>query len=826
MPDTKRTRIAGLAEDIRYALRLMRRQPGHALVTILTLALGVGAATALFSVAFGVLVRPLPWREADRLVRVFETRPGGTNRLGPIVTNASYLPVREQSATLDGLEGWSNETVTVAGAGEPVRVRIARVTPGLFPLLGAQPLIGAPFAAGDERPGSERRVLLSHGFWQERFGGAPGVLGRAVRLDGEPHRVAGVMPAWFDFPDRNARAWAPLDVPPVIGAEPGQRRLSIFNAVGRLRPGVTPAQAAAEGTTRARTGPDPGMVAVAVFGTKAPVELQVVPWLEAQTADVRPALLVFLAAVGLLLVTAAANVAGVQLARMTARRREIAIRSALGAGGIRLTRQFLVENAVLGLAGGLAGLGLAAALHRALPLLLPPDFPRTDAVTLDLVVAAFALAITLAASLAVGLMPALQARRFDITQSLAEDGIAPVGAGTRTRAGRARAIIMAGQLAIACILLVGAALLARSFVALLGADRGYDPTGVLTARLSLPDTSYTPLRRADALNTLLARVRAVPGVEAAGFTTSLPLTPGETLAGFPMRSARTGTTVAVQAAIRQVSPGFFAALRLRIVQGRGFTEQDAMASAPVVVVNEAFARQYLDDSPVGERIPSTFLEGYTEAEVVGVVADVHHRSVTDPAHPEIYRSFRQFSQGLLHDEPTLAIRTTTDPGRFAPILRSLVRDLDPTLALDSVMTMDARVGTSLARPRLYAVLLGSFAFFALAVAGVGLFGALAYSVAQRSREIGVRTTLGATPGTIVRMVVGQGLRIAVAGIVLGLVTSFIVARSLAAFLYGVQPHDAASFALVPVLLVLVALAACVVPARRAARVDPLRVLKG
>jgi predicted permease len=822
-PPSSTSRLVGIAHDIRQAFRLLRRQPGYAAIAILTMALGIGATTSLFSVAYGVLLKPLPWPTADRLVRLNETRRGAGSRFGAMMTNASYTAWRERPSTIDGLGAWTTAPMTIGGAGEAVRARVGQATASLFPLLGAPPLVGSLFAETDELPGQDAKVLLSYGLWQERFGASADVVGRTVRLDGTAYRIVGVMPRWFAFPDRETRAWIPFHVRPVA-ARNGGGYLSMFQAVARLRPGVTPAQAAAEATARGRTAPDQGIVVVAIFGTKGPPEVSAVPWLQAQTAEVRPAILVFLAAVALLLLTASGNVASVQLARAAARRREIAIRSALGAGGARLVRQFLIESAIIGLSGGLAGLLLAGTVLRLLPSLLPPRFPRLDDVTISLPVVAFAIGVSLVTSVLFGLLPALHARRIQL--SLAEDALAPTGGGMRSRAARVRGFIMAGQIAIACVLLLGATLLTRSFVALTKVDPGYNATHLLAARLAVPDTSYTAVGRAALLTTLLERIGRLPGVSHAAFTTALPLGPGDMLGSFTMRSPRTGSEITAQTSVRLISPAYFAALRVRVADGRVFADADTATSPPVVVVNRAFARKYLTDRPIGARLPVNFGDGVTEAEVIGVVDDVHHRTVTDPPAPELYESYRQQSKGVEHDLPTLVIRTTANPTTLVPALRAVLRQQDRTLAFDSVSTMENLVHTSLSQPRLYAVLLGGFAAFALAIAAVGLFGVLGYTVTQRSREIGVRTALGARPLDVVGLVVRQGLGIALAGLAIGLAVAFVSAKSLSTFLYGFTPYDTISFTIVPLVLLLVAGLACVIPAHRAAKLDPVRVLRG
>jgi len=823
-PGESSSPFAGLAHDARYAVRLLMRQPGFALVVILTMALGIGATTTLFSVAYGVLLKPLPWAGADRLVRVSESRQGSTRRMTGILTNATYLAWLEAPSTIDELAGWSTQTVTLTGSGDAERLHIAAATPSLFPLLRVQPLLGTAFRSGDDR---NPVAIVSYGLWQQRFGGSADILGRSIQLDQQPYTIVAVMPRDFVFPDRDTRAWIPFHVPPVIGDTPGSVQIAIFGAMARLRPGATAAQASAEATARARGGPSPGLAAVAMFGSAAPADVSVVPALDALTADVRPALSVFFVAVALLLITATANVASLHLARATVRRREIAIRSALGAGGARLARQLLVESLVLGLAGGVIGLALAGALHRALPSVLPADFPRLDDVVIDVRVMAFALGLSLLTSVAFGLWPALQVRRLNLVQGLTEDGLAPVGGGSRSGTARARALIMGGQIAIACVLLLGAALLGRSFISLMRADRGYDPANVLTARLLTPSSSYTPQRRAALLTTVLDRLHAIPGVRQAAFSSVVPLMAGDASMGFRMPSHKppVGVLVQVQAGQRLVSDGYFTAIGMRIVQGRAFAPADTSSSVPLIIVNREFARRYLTDAPIGEKVAPAGADAKDAWEVVGVADDVRQPNVSQGAQPEMFVCYRQLAGGVADGSSNLVIRTAGDPIGFVPTLKALVRGQDPSLVLESIMTMDDRIMTTLAKPRLYALLLGGFAVFALAIAGVGLFGVLSYSVAQRSREIGVRTALGAQTADIVVLVLRQAAAMTLGGLAVGLWASFALVTYLSKFLYGVTVHDWVSFVLVPLVLAMVAGIACVVPARRAARVDPRQVLR-
>jgi putative ABC transport system permease protein len=815
--------FAGLAHEVRYAVRLLLRQPGQSLAAVVTMALGLGAATVILSVLYGVLLEPLPWPDADRLVRLAETRRGGNNRFGAIMTNGTFYAWRSHPATVEGIAAWSRETPTLTDSRPPRRLTAALVTAGTFSLLRARPMAGRLLAASDEAPGVESVVVISQRLWQSQFASDPRIVGRTIRLDKASVRVVGVLADGFDFPDTDTEAWMPFLVPP-----PTDNGISIFRAIARLKPGVTPAQAAAEASARgqAAAGDNPGLVINAVFGSRGPVDVAAVPMLEHQTSAVRPAILVLLAAVALLLVTATANVANLQLARATGRRRDLAIRAAIGAGAARLGRQALVESLLLALTGGVAGLLLAALLQRALPFLLPPDFPRVEAIGLSFPVVLAAFGLALLSGVAFGVLPALQARRLDLVSILSEDGLAPVGGRLRARTARARAVLITAQVAIACLLLTGGALLTRSFQALLAADLGFRPEHVLTARLSLPEPDYAPARRVQVVSAVLEGLRQEPGVTAAGFTSSLPLGAGaQGLMAFQM-PARNGTgEIRVQTAARVVSPGYAAALGLRLAAGRAFADADTRTSRPVVMVNRAFVREYLNEPAVGQQLPLAFSDGGDKAEIVGVVEDVLDQGATGPRLPELYESYLQLSEGLQSSDPTLTVRTAGDPTRLVPALRALVAGQDSSLALDQVATMTDLVSRSVARPRLYAVLLGGFAVLAVAIAGVGLFSILVYSVAQRTREIGVRAALGARPGRIVALVLRQAAGMVGIGLALGLGASLALLRGLSRLLYGVTPYDGPTYAAVAAVLIVLASVACVIPARRAAKMDPLRALR-
>lgn len=804
--------------DLRQAIRTLQRRPGHTAVAALTMALGIGATTVLFSVTDAVLLEPLPWPGSERLVVLSESRQGGTNRVSGVLTNATYLAWAESAETVEGLAAWSPRR-RMLESGEPRRVQITAVTPSLFPLLEVAPELGRSFDAIESQ---ERLIVLSEGLWRERFESSEDVLGEIVRLDGDAYRVIGVMPPGFVFPDRDSRAWVPFHVEPAEVSEGGGGSLSMFAALAKLGEGVTPEQAAAEGTVRGRAAPDPGMVVMAVFGSNGPVEVAAVPWLESMTAEVRPAIHLLLVAVSLLLVTATANVASLQLAAASARRREVAVRAALGARGGQIARHLLLESALLGLLGGAGGLALAAAILRSAPSLLPDSFPRLDGITVDLGVLLFVLAVSLLSGLLFGLAPLWHARRVDLRSALGASGAAAEPA--QRSLASPRALIMAGQVAIACVLLIGASLLGRSFFALLDTDLGYDPENVLTALLVMPEHAIAESERTAILEQTIERVRTFAGVRAFAAANVLPLTGGESMMSFTWPTDSDPEALA-QATVRMVSAGYFEALGLRIVAGRALTAADTATSQPVVVVNQAFAERYLGPEPVGTRLPLRPSEERPEYEIVGVVEDVRQRGATDEAVPEITYSYLQRPGGYGSSMAYLVARTDSDPMELAPTLRTIVREQDRAAVVEEVSTMEDRYRTSLAQPRLNALLLAGFAFFALMIAAAGLFGVVSYGVAQRAREIGVRGALGATRRDIVQLVLGQGLRIALPGLAAGLIASFWLVQGISSLLYGTAPHDPVSFVLVPVALLAVALLAFAIPARRAASIDAQTVLR-
>jgi predicted permease len=836
-PLTSRSFASGLFADAIYGARLLRSTPGSAAITVLTIALGIGAVTTLFSVAYGVLLRPLPWGDTERLVRLTETRGGRQGRVPGTMMNGSYRAWADAPQTLDAIGYFSNNNMaTLTGLGDATRIPFSRSTPSTIRLLGVNPVRGRIFeasevAARNDQPGA---VLIAYALWEQRFGLREDIVGQPLVLDGVQHRIVGVMPREFRFPSADTLVWLAIGAPPVDNPG-GVKTGTIMRAIGRLKAGVTPAQAAAEGTARATAAPDAGPVAMALFGARGPIQILVDDAKEAAAAEVRPAIIILLIASVLLFATAIANVANMQLARVTARHRELTIRAALGAGTGRIARQLLVENAMVAILGGVAGLALTIALHAALPSILPAGFPRVDAIEVDARVLAFTLVLSAIATVVCGALPLLQARRLEIARSLSDGSAGSAGSG-RGRLATVRALIVASQLAVTCVLVIGGLLLGRSFSAHLNADRGYDADNLLTAAIPFP-TTYNAERQFAALDRILARVSAHPGVTHAAISSALPLVSSGGFLSFKFRSPlRDGTEVDVEAIRRLVSPGYFGALGIRVRAGRPLTEADDGAAPSVVVVNRSFVRKYLEDVPIEKAVglslgSSAFRSVNTtdqsaapDITIAGVVDDVKQEGPDGTPQPEIFIAFAQLSKYFL-SQAFLVVRTANEPATHIEALRAALREEDAALALDTVMTMDQRVGLSLSRPRLYAVLFLGFAVIALVVACTGLFGVLSQSVSQRSRELAVRTALGASRASVIGVALKQMSVAMITGIVIGLAVSASLSKYLAPFIYGVSTTDLLSFGAAPLVLLIAAAIACIVPAQRVARTDPVVVLR-
>ncbi|HEX7283983.1 MAG TPA: ABC transporter permease, partial [Vicinamibacterales bacterium] len=594
-PAPSRSILSGAFADAVYALRLLRAHRGSAALTILTIALGVGAVTTLFSVANSVLLRPLPWAMGDGLVRVIESRGGKQGRVPGTMLNGSYLSWADAPQTIDGIGAWTTGAVTLTGTGDATRVSVTNVTPSLLTLLGAQPLRGRLFTADDARSNGWRIAILSQGFWEQHFGAREDLVGQTIMLEGGPATVAGIMPRSFRFPTAETQMWLPMTVAEVDGPN-GVKRGQIFTALARLKPGVSLAQATAEANARAVSAPDPGLVAMSLFGAREPVQIGLVDANEAATAEVRPAIVILLIAAALLFVTAVANVANMQLARTAARHRELTIRAALGAGTARLTRQLLIENAIIGAIGAAMGVLLSAVLHGFLPSLLPAGFPRADEIAIDARVLAFGAVIAILASIAAGVLPVLQARRLDIARALSDGTLASAGPG-RGRLATTRLLIAGSQVAVTCVLLICAVLLTRSFLARVAADRGYDAANVVTASVPFP-SGYSFEQRQQARFRILERLRQRPGITHAAFSTGVPLVSAGGFASFNFVTPLKGTELQAETIRRVVTADYFGALGVRIRAGRALTDRDARGTPTAVVVNRSFVQKYLDEMPI------------------------------------------------------------------------------------------------------------------------------------------------------------------------------------------------------------------------------------
>ena len=841
-----------LLQDVRSAVRRLAGQRGFTVAALLTLALGIGANTAMFGIVYGLLLRPLPYPDPEGLVRVGEAFGG---RQAPMLTNRSF-PLIEAAGSFEHLAAYRESSLEWRGPDGAVTLSGAAVSPALFPLLRATPQRGRLFAAEEARQGADRVVLLSHGAWTSRFASDPDIVGAPLDLGGDPYTVVGVLAEGFYFPNPEGEFWTPLVVPPFTPPtppEPGQRPRAFmilgFSALARLAPGVSAEQAAAEVSTLVQSGPGAELMQRALAGREAgdspEVAARVTPLLEEMVGEYRPALLALAAATVLVLLIACVNVAGLLLARGVSRQRTLAVCAALGAGRGRLVRQLLTENVALGVGGGVLGLAAAALVLRAAPVLVPGDIARLDEVGVDGVVLAFTLGLSMAAGLLFGAAPALQWSRVDIVRTLNEGSAQSTGGFRLLRSNRARAGLAVVQVALALVLLVGAGLLLRSFVQLVTVDRGYDPANVITARIRNPDLAIRPgampamdERRAasrrfqESILRETARLEGLGDVEAVGVSSRLPLAPAGGTGMTTLRVAGTPPPTdpfdLPRASFNIVSPGYFDAMRLRVRSGRALTPLDGAAGPPALVINETLARELFGGDPaVGQRVLPGGAGEDEPWEVVGVVADLRYDGLATAEPPaDAFVSVQQMERApVFFSSPTIAVRTTGDPLAVIPFLQEAVAAADPGASLDDVMTMGARLSAAVEQPRFYAVFVGSFAALALFLAAFGVYALLSYTVSQRRREIGVRMAVGARPGDVVALVVRQGAGLVAAGAVLGLFGAAASSRLLESFLFGVGADDPLTFVAAPVALVAVALVACWLPGRRAARIHPMDALR-
>ncbi len=800
----------------------MLHQKGFTAAALLSLALGTGGTIALFSVVYGVLLRPLPYPDADRLIRLSEYHPGASaSHSTPLFTNLTYYAWSEPR-TIEGLAGFSNVTFTDTSGEEPQKLVGASLTPSTFKLLGTRPSLGRLLDDEDAKETSPPVVVLSDGRWKERFGADPSVIGRTMILDGTIHTVVGVAPPEFYFPRREARLWTSYAIPRG-SADPIDQSIEVFGAIAKLKPGVTLEQAAAAGTTAARSVPRPPM-ADAIFGKGGPVTLKVETLLSEMTAQVRPALLLMAAGVGLILLIACANVASLQLTRGVSRQREIAVRSALGASRVLLVRQLVTESLVLSVLGGACGLLLGSALLAVLPSLAPANFPRLPDIALDRTALAFAVGVALISGLLSGLLPAFRSARIGVAAALRDGSGASASVATR----RLRSTLVAGEAALAVMLLIGAGLLARSFYELLQVDPGYDSGNVLIARLGSGGRDRPGEKTLAEARELLARVRALPGVEAAGLGHTTPLDFATVVFSFDLPDSRAPERkVQARAILYTATPGFAEALSLRLKEGRLFGAPDETSPIESVLVNEEFARVYLNDGKpvVGRRYEGLLrTEGAAvTTEIVGVVRNVLKDGLDAQPMSAIFYTFLRSGRPLPSGFQ-LVVRTSSEASALPASVRAIIHELDPRATVETAL-LSTRVAASVAQPRFAALTLGVFALLALSLAAFGLYAAMSYNVTQRKRELGVRAALGATRRDIVRLILRQGLVVAAAGLSLGLLAATFLSRLLEKLLFGVTPLDPLAFASAPGLLLVAALFACLIPAWRGASVEPTEALR-
>ena len=801
-------RLEDLIRDITHTVRGFRRTPGFALAVVLTLALGVGGNTAIFSVVDQVLLRPLPYPEGEQLVRVYESRlnaPNPNARFSNGVSPANWLDWQARSQTLSSMGVWFNMARTLTGEGEPERLNGQYVSWEFFPTLGVKPLLGRTLTSDDDRPNAPQVAVLSHGLWQRRFGGNANVVGRIIQLDDTPVTIVGVMPPGFRFIQQDIDFWAAFGLDRNL---PWREMAGRFtDVVARIAPGATFVSAEAEMRTIAGA-----LAATHPFNKDHSVVL--VPLREELTGRVQRSLVVLYAAVGVLLAIACVNVANLLLARSAARRREIAIRTALGAGRLPIVRQFLVESLILAIGGGLLGLALARGSLDALLAFSPAGLLNVSELAIDRRVLGYALGLSILTGIIVGLMPAVSLVKRTFVAHISESGHRV------TQSARLRRTLVVAQVAMTIVLLCAAGLLVRTVMALNGARGGIDRRNLLTMAVALPDTRYTPERTRDFVRQALDALRSLPGVESAAAGNSLPII-GAARGGTGFHRLGTPQTAPNRSPItivRVVTPGYFRTLRIPVVRGREFTDGDAAAG---FIVNETFARAYLENvDPLATSISVRMQRENPYLPIVGVVGDVPSGSVRGETSPTVYYSHRQMpEQGM-----SFLIRTT-QPAALSGRAVDRLHGLDANLAVTSVRTLETALTESIARERLNALVSATFGLSGLLLAALGLYGLLAYFVTERTKEIGIRISLGAPLGRVTASVVGNGLRLVAVGSFVGFGASLLLGRWLESLLFGVRPYDAATYATVLALICLVTALASYVPARRAAGVEPLAALR-
>lgn len=796
--------------DIRFGVRSLLKRPGFTFVAIITLGLGICANSAIFSVVNGVLWRPLPYPNPQQLVMVWENHKarGGPER--EWFSPSDFNDWRDQNSTFSHLSALNNWAPTLTGRDEPEALVGALVSHDMFNLLGVTPMLGRSFLPEEDQPKAPNVVMLSHELWQRRFNSDSTIVGKTISLSQENYAVIGVMPAGFQFPViPNTELWRPMR--PVINPS-CQRGCFVLRVIGRMKPDTTIEKVQADtGTVAAR-------LAAQYPDTNSKVGAAIVPLHEQLVGNIRRPLLVLLASVGFVLLIACANVANLTLARAATRGREMALRSALGAGRGRMIRQLLTESAVLASAGGVVGLALASGLLRLLLSLSPPGTPGLEKIGIDIYVLGFTFLIAVVTGLFFGLAPALQLSKTDLNNSLKDTGKGVPGG---SRGGRLRSALVIAEIALALILLIGSGLLMKSFILLQRVDPGFNPEHLITLRLILNRTSYpNPPQLTDFYSQLLDRVKAMPGAQSAALISTLPLSGNNSDTSFLIEGQPPPPPNQEPTAwYNSVSPDYFRAMELRFIKGRSFTDSDNDKSPLVVIISETMARRYFpNEDPLGKRIgrgPDRWRE------IVGVVRDVKHFGLDLETQPTMYFPMRQVPARAMN----LVVRTSGDPLGLAPSLRAQVWAGDRNLAIANLGTMNDLVSASVVQQRFILLLLACFATLALLLAAVGIYGVMSYAVTQRTHEIGIRMALGASMTEVLKLILRNGIALTLIGVAIGLAFALALTRLMTSLLFGVTPTDATTFAMVSAALVLVALVACFIPARRATKVDPLIALR-
>lgn len=798
-----------LIKDIRYALRTLTRRPAFTVVAVITLALGIGANTAIFSVVYGVLLRPLDYPAPEQLMTLRESNP--LRQPDSQIAPGNFLEWQRQNTVFSDVVAYRTVSYNLTGDGVPERLLAGRVSARLFKTLGAQLLRGREFLDEEDRAGREKVVIIGEGVWRRRFGSQSDITGKTLKLGGEDFTIVGVMSSEFRLPDQRERElWTP------IAFEDSERSLHharFVEAIGRLKPGVTLDQAQSEMTAIA------ARLAQEHADANAGWTIRVTPVLDFAVGTAGKTLWLLFSAVGLVLLIACANVTNLLLARAATRQKEIAIRVALGAGRLRIIRQLATESLLLAFLGALAGWPLAVWGLKALLAIAPADLPRLAAVTIDNRALLFTLGITLLTALIFGLVPALQLARTSANDTLKAGG---TGGDRVTASGRLGNLLIAAEVALAVILLVSGGLLLRTVQQLNRIDLGFDERNVLAVTLQLPDKKYADTQQvANFSRALEEHVAALPEVQATGVARILPILHDLSTGFYVEGRAREPDNQLPQTNYSAVSPNYFAAMGIPLVAGRAFTDRDDKDAPRVAIVSAALAQRYFPgESPIGKRInvvtgPESFRE------IVGVVADVKQKGLTQEITPHVYEPFSQAPDRFM----TLLVRSAHDAATLVPTIRNKVFELDSELPLQRVSTLDTVISNSIRQQHFASVVLSVFAVVALVLALAGLYGVVSYAVAQRTRELGIRVVLGAQVNDVLTLVLKQGMTFVLLGEVVGILGALAVTKLLSGLLFGVTPTDALTFATVAISLFLVALLACYVPARRATKVDPLKALR-